>query len=408
MVSAWGTGKSLCGITKGMELSREYPDNLGVIFRQEFTDLRDSTLRDFSTYTGLEADGSRDVVLENKSTIMFRHIEEMNNIQNINLGWFWIEQAEELETDEEFFILWGRLRRAGIPHQGYITANTKGHNWIWRLWKQGKLKGNDLIEATTFDNEDNLPADFMASLETLKLEKPHLYARFVMNSWEESDTIDQVLQPQWVQDSIDRQLVSVEGMARRVVVIDPARYGDDETVIYGFQGYKIIDSEITRQVSTMETAGKAIIMRDRINAGGIACDEIGIGAGIVDRLKELRQIVIPINSASASNKPERYRNLRAEIWDTGAQKFYNGQASIPKDDKLIEQLLAPKYKTIESNGKLLIESKEDIKKRLGCSPDRADTYMMGLWAVDRVGIFPVKYVLQAAGRDDRRERKYQY
>lgn len=186
MVSAWGTGKTMCGITRAMIHSDKHPNNLGVIFRKEFTDLRDSTIKDFELYTGLQVNSSREVVLPNGSIIMFRHLEELRNLQNINLGWFLIEQAEELDTDDQFFMLFGRLRRAGVPHWGSVIANTRGHNWIWKLWKQNSLTDAHLIEATTFDNESNLPPDFFKTLEQVKINKPKRYACYVLNSWDET------------------------------------------------------------------------------------------------------------------------------------------------------------------------------------------------------------------------------
>ena len=48
-VGGWGTGKSTALIAKGVLLSEKYPGNLGVIFRKEFTDLRDSTIKDFES-----------------------------------------------------------------------------------------------------------------------------------------------------------------------------------------------------------------------------------------------------------------------------------------------------------------------------------------------------------------------
>src|SRR3990172_5691644 len=99
-IGAWATGKSMCGIMRGMKLSEDYPNNLGVIFRREFRDLEDSTCRDFENYTKLKIDSHREVRV-GSSVIMFRHLEELNNIQNLNLGWFWIEQAEELDSDEQ-------------------------------------------------------------------------------------------------------------------------------------------------------------------------------------------------------------------------------------------------------------------------------------------------------------------
>ena len=59
---------------------------------------------------------------------------------------------------------------------------------------------------------------------------------------------------------------------------------------------------------------------------------------------------------------------------------------IADDEDLREQLCWAKYKTIKSNGIYLVESKDDIKKRYGRSPDHADSFLMGLWALPKVDI----------------------
>lgn len=203
MIAGWGTGKSMCLIFRGMIYSEEIDHNLGVIFRKQRKDLEDSTILDFEKYTGISVNKDKmDVVLPNGSRILFRHIEELSgakkrkgeNIQNMNLGWFGIEQMEELETDNEFFFLFGRLRRVGkvsdyfkslglAERSGFGIGNVYGDNWIRRQWKDIVSKEFELVEATTYDNADNLPKDFMDKIEILKQRKPEIYNRYVMNDW---------------------------------------------------------------------------------------------------------------------------------------------------------------------------------------------------------------------------------
>lgn len=381
-VGSWATGKSLTGIGKAMALSEEFPDNLGIVFRKEFTDLRDSTIKDFEKYTGMKVGYSREVELSNGSQIMFRHIEELNNIQNINLGWFWIEQAEELDTDEQFFTLFGRLRRKATRHCGLITANTNGHNWIYKLWKLHNLEGGELFEAKTLDNAHNLPPEFLQSLEVLKTKKPKLYNRFVLNSWEESDTIDIIINPEWVNNATKRDL-NIGYPIRRVVSIDVARYGDDKTTFYAIENNMVLGREEHEKRSTMEVVGLAqMFARKNSDIQAYAVDEIGVGAGVADRLMELGKKVIFVNSSKKSVFPERYYNLRSEIYSRGADLFEAGKVQIqPDDNDLIEQLSWAKYKTIKSNGIYQVEAKEDIKERYGRSPDNADCFLNGLWAL---------------------------
>ncbi len=198
MISAWGTGKSMSLIFRALLYAQCIPNNLIYILRREWVDLKDSTIKDFELYTGMTVGSDRNVKLPNGSVIMFRHIEELNragkNLQNVNLGAFFIEQAEELPTDREFFILFGRLRRKVAPneyfkalclpdHTGCVVGNVAGDNWIKKLWKDKRDPQFPLFEAITQDNAANLPKDFLDGLELLKARKLDIYNRFVMNDW---------------------------------------------------------------------------------------------------------------------------------------------------------------------------------------------------------------------------------
>ncbi len=183
MISAWGTGKDLSAILRSLILAQETPDNLGLVLRKEYKDLSDSTVRDFTTYTGISVNSNGDAIIPTAgkpSVLMFRHVEQLNNIQNLNLGFFTIIQADELDSDEPFQLLKGRLRRPGNRRTGFVTANANGHNWIWKLWLEQKKSDPDYPcwEATTYDNADVLPQDYVASLKDLP---ERIYRRFVLN-----------------------------------------------------------------------------------------------------------------------------------------------------------------------------------------------------------------------------------
>lgn len=175
----------MCLILRTLELSEKYPDNLALICRREYTDLRDSTIKDFEYYTGMKVGTKKDVLLPNGSTIMFRHGSELNTLQNINLGICGLEQACEFDDDSQWSMLQGRMRRKNVGDPSlFLIANTNGDNWIKRLWKDSPLPGYELYEATTYDNADVLPKSFIDSLEILKLQKPSVYQQYVMNSWD--------------------------------------------------------------------------------------------------------------------------------------------------------------------------------------------------------------------------------
>lgn len=384
-VAAWGTGKTTAGIGRLMRLA-EYPNNLILVGRKEFTDLKDSTIKDFEDYTGLKVNSQREVVLSNGTTIMFRHLEELHNIQNINLGAFWIEQAEELETDGIFFKLHGRLRRNVPERSGFLTANTNGHNWIYKFWKAQKEDPDyDLYEATSFDAEAHLPKDTLDSWRKLEQKVPKVYARFVLNSWDESDSSDIIIQPEWVRQAMRRDL-NISPPFRKIASLDVARYGDDSSVIYGMENFKPLGKEKWEKKSTMETVGRSVLFMKKHGISAIAVDEIGVGSGVADRLAELGHQVIFVN-ASEREAGAGFYNRRAEIYQNGARLLQEGMVEIdPTDTELIEQLSWAKYKLIKSNGEFQVEAKDDIKARYGKSPDESDAWLNGLWALPQVRI----------------------
>ncbi len=371
-----------------MTYSEQIPNNLGIVFRREFVDLRDSTIKDFETYTGLKVNSQRDVVLSNRSTIMFRHIEELNNIQNVNLGWFLIEQADELDSDKEFFLLFGRLRRQVKPDQGFIDLGlpersgfviaNAGDHWLKPLWKEGKLAEAELIEATTYDNADVLPKDFLDSLEILKANKPEIYKQYVLNDW--SVNADQfILIPRSIIDALSDVRI-YDSDIKRVVSCDPSQ-GGDECVIYCIENNDIKDTKILHVKNTMEIAGEIAVMMNAFEADTCAVDSIGIGAGICDRLRELGKNVIYVNSAEKAFDDEHFANRRAEIWWTAMEIIRKREAKPIADEELKKQLSSVRYKVVNSNGKIQLEPKEKTKERLGYSPDRADAYVYGISAL---------------------------
>jgi hypothetical protein len=412
-VAAWGTGKTLAGIGRAMRLSEEYPENLGVIFRKEFEDLRDSTVKDFEKYTRLKVNSSREVVLGNRSVIMFRHLEELNNIQNMNLGWFMIEQAEELPTDDPFMTLFGRLRRKGVKQSGFLIANTKGRNWIYKLFKIGglidevrRLMAADpglfpagttpegmvaLFEAKTSDNAHNLDPMFLASLEILKAKKPLLYRRFVENSWEEAGSADIIIQPDWIQ-AAEKRTLHVRHPIRRIISIDVARSNPgegDKTVFIAIGNGKEVGWEEHETRNTMEVVGRAVLFNKKLGFPGCyAVDEIGVGGGVADRLAELDDNQVIFVNASERLPGGGYQNRRAEVYDFGAHQFEDGLVQIdPEHEQLREQLSWAKQKITSASGNVyLVQAKPEIKKEFGQSPDHADAFLNGLWALPQVKI----------------------
>ena len=182
-VGGIGTGKSLSLISKALFHSQETPGNLGVIVRKNFTDLRNSTIRDFETYTGVKVNEStHEAKLPNGSSILFIHGDVLDSLKNINCGFFGIEQAEEFPDSTTWDFLVMRLRRQCKFRSGFLIANANGHNWVYKKFIAEKRPNHSCIQAKTHDFADILPPDYIKNLETTLPER--LYRRYVLNSHE--------------------------------------------------------------------------------------------------------------------------------------------------------------------------------------------------------------------------------
>lgn len=174
-----------------------------------------------------------------------------------------------------------------------------------------------------------------------------------------------------------------------VVAVDVARFGSDSTVISTLEGREVKIAEVYHGRDTMETAGRVKTHVDRLRAGrGSAravVDDTGVGGGVTDRLRELEVPTTAFNGAEAAIDPDGYPNARSEAWFRGAEVLE--RVCIPEDEELAADLLAPKYK-MDSQGRRVVEPKEETKKRLGHSPDHADSVLL-LFAPDRGGSMEV-------------------
>lgn len=155
---------------------------------------------------------------------------------------------------------------------------------------------------------------------------------------------------------------------------DIARFGVDKTVFMCRKGPKVIAVEEYSQGDTMKTAQDLHVFAGFHPAAQIYIDEIGVGAGALDRLKQIEEkhLVQGVNVGMPSQDPEMFINLRAEIYWALRERFLEGNIQIPNDDELMAQLANIKFK-YTNKGQIQIEAKEEMKKRGLPSPDKADS-----------------------------------
>ena len=155
--------------------------------------------------------------------------------------------------------------------------------------------------------------------------------------------------------------------------VDVARFGDDRSVILARKGPQILRKDIFTDLDTMQFAAQVARAIDTDQPQAVFVDVVGIGAGVVDRLRQLRyDMVTGVNVGQRATKPKEYTNRRAEIWDsakTWLEEF--GCLDAKEHAELCAELQAPEY-GYDARDRMYLERKEDLKDRGYASPDEAD------------------------------------
>lgn len=164
----------------------------------------------------------------------------------------------------------------------------------------------------------------------------------------------------------------VEAVGPLLVGVDVARFGDDKSCITFRRGRVVYPQIVFGQADVVDVAGrvKEAIRHWDVKPSQIAVDTIGIGSGVADILRrDFPRIVVDVNSSLRLSNGQDY-NLRARMWRDMREYLKNG-AALPNDPELATDLTALQY--LFRGGELLMEAKQDAKKRGIKSPDRADS-----------------------------------
>jgi phage terminase large subunit len=170
--------------------------------------------------------------------------------------------------------------------------------------------------------------------------------------------------------------------------LDVARYGDDRTAlavrigntmprpVRWWHGQDLMSTvgkvhDMYREAQARERAGEPNVV-----PSSILVDSIGIGAGVVDRLRELQ---LPVRGVNVGETPSangsRFSRLRDELWWRAREWLEERDCAMVEDAALIGELTSVKY-ALTSSGKLQVEAKDDMKKRGLRSPDLADAWVL--------------------------------
>ena len=270
------------------------------------------------------------------------------------------EVTEGALTDEDTEILWfvfGNPTRNNGKFHGCFHGNR--HRWITKQIdiRTSKLTNKKEIQQWIEDYGED--SDFV---------RIHVKGEF-----------PNVSDRQFIPHSFVQMARGVElnptsyNFAARIISVDPAYTGGDETVIGLRQGnmFKVL-ARYPKNDDDFTMAGYVAKFEDEEKADAVFVD-FGYGTGIVSGGKQLGRKWILVPFGGESGDPA-YLNKRAEMWGKMKEWLRDG-GTIPDDPVLAGELVGPEYyvkATGGSAGKIVLESKEDMKRRGLSSPNRAD------------------------------------
>jgi hypothetical protein len=259
---------------------------------------------------------------------------------------------------------WGKILQAGNPtsHEGILYAAATQLRHLWHLI---------IITSDPDDPLRSSRVDIDWAREQIKT-----YGRD--NPWVMSSilgrfppsSINTLLGPQEVEEAMNRHMTDDKySFSQKRLGVDCARFGDDDTVIFPRQGLVAFKPVIMKGARSNEIAARVALAKSRWGSEIECVDGTGgYGSGVIDSLIQAGHSPLEVQFAGKSID-NRYANKRAEIWFNMAEWVKRG-GKLPVDSVLVKELTAPTYTF--TNGKFQLEPKDQIKKRLGFSPDRAD------------------------------------
>lgn len=351
---------------------------------------------------------------------------ELERFNSAEYGLVIVDQAEETTRDDVATLkasrrkkLYhpGKRKELFLPYRGIWTCNPRVC-WLYEDFILDPTPRRIFIPALYKDNP-HLPPAYVKTLEESFAHRPDLLRAYRDGVWEGLSGVDQVVLQEWI--TAARMRLGHESAIKRLVSVDPARYGDDLAVILGLENTRIVGATYMGQCSGTDLAQEVHVMTRLLGDCVAVVEQVGADT-LSDLLVEQGVRVIRYNPSEAASEPDKYVNKRAEthskvakwmqsgIWD----KRHGQMFSLPEPEKydgddisplwqawynVCRQMTWPKYKF--RGERVLIQPKEEIKdEHDGKSPDFGDCYLNGVAHLDQVETIEVRR------REDQRQAQH--
>lgn len=328
----------------------------------------------------------------NKSKFIFKGIME-HNAQNIKslegVDICWVEEAQKLSF-KAWEILDPTIRKNGA--EIWLSLNREEENDP--VWKGVALHPDEDVILRKVNYYDNPYCPESMKKLALKMKQEN-YEEY-LHVWEGEPRTDEgahLIGRMDVYKAFDNKIENTAGMAPLIMGVDVARFGDDKTAVAFRRGRQVIKFLTYKKLDVVQVAHQIAGLIAEHNPLKVCVDVGGLGAGVYDVLYAdgFYDVVVPVNFGERADNPERYVNKRAELWARMRDWLKSSMpVQLPEFEGLIEDLTAPTV-MFDSIGRLQLEAKAEIKKRIGRSTDVGDALALTF------GVLNAEYMLGKSG-----------
>lgn len=312
--------------------------------------------------------------IENKITgtkFIFKGLREQDaqkikSLEGVDIAW--VEEAQTI-SKMSWEILEPTIRKDGS--EIWISMNRRYENDpLWQAVAANPDERTLVCRVNYYDNPF-CPEEIKYQAEKCRKNNPDNYGHIWLGE-PMAQGGNRLISSASVRRAFEKTIASTTSPL--VIGLDIARFGDDRTVFCFRKGRWCYRFECFAEKSNVEVANIATNFIAEYRPRRIFMDIGGQGAGVFDILKDrgFGEIIRGVYFGEKALRTDRYFNRRAEMWDKTAEWLNaNPQPQLPEDEDLFNELISA-GKRFDSHGRLQLESKDEIKKRLGRSPDKAD------------------------------------
>jgi hypothetical protein len=283
---------------------------------------------------------------------------------------------DEFSISEKMRKAWDFFRPILVENGGWAVFcfTPRGRNHAWDIYQMAQRNPEWFCQLLTVDDTKALSVSDVQKERDAGMSEDMIRQEFYCDFLTSMGDI--VIPFKYIQESQGRNVDY--NHAGRIAGLDVARFGNDRTAIVIRQGGSVTYVETWQGHDTVATVGKVKGLFDARMFDVLAVDTIGVGAGVYDMLKNIGAFpVVSVNVAEASSDSGRFKRLRDELWWKAREWFMDGNCCINLPESQKKEFIADiqdihfKY---SPTGQIVVDDKEEMKKRLEFSPDTGDAF----------------------------------